>query len=378
MIDATYGDSLAGSVGREPPKGRPQAGWGYADVLGNIDIGIMVLDTVRQVVDYRNPAATDILRDAGRLDDFTDLSKHLCGGSDIGTFAELAHTSRTFQCGHRLLRCTIYPVSATHYCLFLRDVTEKNRLESIAQAVNTMDNIGFIFSGIRHEIGNPLNSIKMTISVLRKNLDRFSKETISEYIERTASEVARIEYLLKALRNFSMFEKLDIKEHDLGVFLAKLADLVSHDFEKQGITLIINPLTEALQALIDPRALHQALLNLLSNAADALEERPRPQVRISARRSDGLIWLTVEDNGCGIAPEQQKLLFQPFCTNKAEGNGLGLVITQKLLAKMNASLEIRSTEQVGTAVHIAIPLAPTEPPPSGFGEAGHLQQESRR
>ena len=91
-----------------------------------------------------------------------------------------------------------------------------------------------------------------------------------------------------------------------------------------------------------------------------------------------LIWLTVEDNGCGIGPEQQKLLFQPFCTNKAEGNGLGLVITQKLLAKMNASLEIHSTEKIGTTVHIALPLAKAEPASGGVEESGRSRKEPRR
>jgi len=362
MIDSAHAaDWPATSDNPVPGSTEPKAWWSYADVLGNIDIGVIILDTTRQAIDYRNRAAREILQDAGRPDDFADLAEQLCGGTGAGIFAELAHTSRTFQRGNRLMGCTIYPISDRHYCLFVRDITEKTRLESIAQAVNTMDNIGFIFSGIRHEIGNPLNTIKMTISVLEKNLDSFSRATIREYIERTVSEVTRMEYLLKSLRNFSMFEKLEIKVHGLRFFLDKLTDLVSHDFEKKGITLIIEPLPEEVAVFIDPRALHQALLNLLTNAADALEGRPRAQVRISTRVNGNLIWLIVEDNGRGMDAEQQKLLFQPFCTNKAHGNGLGLVITQKLLAKMNASLEIRSTEKVGTTVHIALPMAQAEP-----------------
>jgi signal transduction histidine kinase len=181
----------------------PQTTSPLPDRLRLFGVHPVKFDTARQAIDYRNPAALKILQDAGRPEDFADLTANLCGESGTDSFAELAHTNRTFQWGNRLLGCSIYPVSENHFCLFLRDITEKTRLESIAQAVNTMDNIGFIFSGIRHEIGNPLNSIKMTISVLRKNLDRFPKETIREYIERTASEITRMEYLLKSLRNFS-------------------------------------------------------------------------------------------------------------------------------------------------------------------------------
>ena len=219
-----------------------------------------------------------------------------------------------------------------------------------------MDNIGFIFSGIRHEIGNPLNSIKMTISVLQKNLNDFSKATVGTYLERAASEIIRMEYLLKSLKNFSMFEKQDIRAHDLGTFVEKFQALVSCDFEHKGIRLLIEPVPQDTCAMFDPRALHQALLNLLSNAADALHNRPNPQIKVSTASSGELCWLTVQDNGCGMDADQRKLLFQPFCTNKPHGNGLGLVITRKLLAKMHASIDIRSNEDDGTTVQIALPL----------------------
>src|SRR3970282_1845245 len=103
--------------------------------------------------------------------------------------------------------CTISPVrdytgKITNYVSIRRDVTDKLRFESIAEAVNTMNSIGYVFSGIRHEIGNPLNSIKMTLNVLKKNLDKYGKDHILEYIDRALSESARIEYLLKSLKNF--------------------------------------------------------------------------------------------------------------------------------------------------------------------------------
>lgn len=342
------------------------SGWSYADVLRNMDIGIVIVDENTEEIVFRNPASFDILQDDTAPWTFADLHLRLMDEGTLCGFAALTSTTQTFQLGPRLIGCSLHNVSPGHYCLILRDVTEKTRLESIAQAVNTMDNIGFIFSGIRHEIGNPLNSIKMTISVLRKNLDSFSREALGEYIERTYAEVLRMEYLLKSLRNFSLFEKLDIGCHELGAFLDKFFALVEDDFARQGIQLERNALPDAVWIHFDPRALHQALLNLLTNAADALSGRPWPRITITLRCADKLVLLSVEDNGCGMSTEQQKILFQPFCTTKVKGNGLGLVITQKLLAKMNATLDIVSSEGVGTAVHIALPAA--DPP--GATEAG--------
>ena len=113
---------------------------------------------------------------------------------------------------------------------------------------------------------------------------------------------------------------------------------------------------------IDSRALNQALLNILANAVDSLEGRSSPQINITSKVKDKFVLLEIKDNGCGMSAEQQKSLFRPFYTSKSQGNGLGLVITQKLLAKMNASICIHSSEGVGTAVEIVFPL--TKPPRS--------------
>jgi C4-dicarboxylate-specific signal transduction histidine kinase len=328
--------------------------WSYEEVLQNIDIGIIIVDAVSRTIHYQNPTALRLLSNNDTAIDFQDLPEQLL---ELQTEHVDSGISHTMNRNGRLLGFSSYPTSGQHDCLLVRDITEKRRLESIAQAVNTMDNIGFIFAGIRHEIGNPLNSIKMTISVLQKNLDDFSKTTVGTYLERASSEITRMEYLLKSLKNFSMFEKQDIRAHDLFTFINKLQALVSCDFEQKGIRLQIEPAPERICAFFDPRALHQVLLNLLSNAVDALHNRSNPEIRISTATSGDLCWLTVKDNGCGINDEQRKLLFQPFCTSKAHGNGLGLVITRKLLAKMNASIDIRSTADEGTIVQIALPLA---------------------
>ncbi len=330
--------------------------WSYDDVLHNIDIGIIIVDVSAKTVHYHNPAAQRILSGNNSSINFGNLPEQLFD-QQIGQLE--SGMTQTVQRDGRLLGFSSYPVSERHDCLLVRDITEKSRLESIAQAVNTMDNIGFIFSGIRHEIGNPLNSIKMTISVLQKNLDDFSKETVGTYLERAASEIVRMEYLLKSLKNFSMFEKQDIRDYELGTFLNKLQALVACDFERKGIRLKIEPVPQNIYASFDPRALHQALLNLLSNAADAVHNRPNPEIKVSTTANGELCWLTVQDNGCGMNIEQRKLLFQPFCTNKSHGNGLGLVITRKLLAKMHASIDIRTTEDEGTTVQIALPLVKT-------------------
>jgi len=248
-----------------------------------------------------------------------------------------------------------------NYVAIKRDVTEKLRLESIAQAVNTMNNIGYVFSGIRHEIGNPINSIKMTLAILKKNLDKYERVNIMEYIERALSEAARVEYLLKTLRNFNMYEKPELQSVEISPFMDKFFALIRGDFQlRKRIEITTSIETEARFCFADTRALQQVLLNICSNAADACEGRENPKININVSKVANMILIRVMDNGWGITEDQQRDLFKPFYTTKKHGTGLGLVIVKKMLSKMNGIIEIISEKNIGTTVDILIPEGMSE------------------
>ncbi len=242
-----------------------------------------------------------------------------------------------------------------NYLAIKRDVTGKKRLESIAEASNLMENLGYVFSGIRHEIGNPLNSIKMTLSVLLKNIDSFSKEQVKEFIERSLGETSRIEYLLTALKNFSLFETPVIKKERIDKFMLSFVSLIKQDLDKKGVQLSTEFSDQIKWGYTDLRALHQVMLNLITNALDSLDNRDNKNIKITTKKVPGLIRLTVEDTGQGMTAEEKDNLFKPFFTSKPQGTGLGLVIVKKMLSKMNSIIKIYSTKGVGTFVMILIP-----------------------
>ncbi|MGD9211783.1 MAG: PAS domain S-box protein, partial [Desulfobacteraceae bacterium] len=206
------------------------------------------------------------------------------------------------------------------------DITEKKRLEAIAEAANLMDNLGYIFSGIRHEIGNPLNSVKLALSVLSKNLNNFDRKTIGEFIHRTLSELHRVEYLLKALKNFSLFESPVIESVSIRKFMHNFLSLVKDDFQKKQIRISTRIAPNAVRVNIDHRALHQILLNLMTNSADALVTCNLPKIDIVITHKSKWIKIQVIDNGCGISEEDMQNIFKPFVTSKPHGTGLVLVI----------------------------------------------------
>jgi signal transduction histidine kinase len=242
-----------------------------------------------------------------------------------------------------------------NYISVKRDVTENARLETIAESVNMMDNIGYVFSGVRHEIGNPINSAKMILSVLQLKLETSPKDVIKGYVDRSLVEIGRVEQLLKNLKNYNLYEKPELRNLDAAVLLREFRGLVAHDIEAKGIALSIEVPADAVQVCVDPRSLHQVLINLVTNAAAAVDGRPHPSIRITASKKAGLVHIAVADNGVGMTDKQQQDLFKPFYTSKHGGTGLGLVIVKKMLSRMNCGIAITSELEEGTMVDISIP-----------------------
>ena len=257
----------------------------------------------------------------------------------------------------------LYPVydqegQVANQVIIKRDITEEKRLESIAEAANLMDNIGFIFSSIRHELGNPINSIKVSLSVLESNINNYDTETITRFIHRSLSDIKRVEYLLKTLKNFSIFERPDVKATDMNALLEKLIQLTEKDLAKQYVMLAIMCPPKPLIGMIDPRAFLQVLLNLIMNAVAALDKSDNKKITISLKqKKQSQLTFTLEDNGCGMEEETVNNLFRPFFTTKPEGTGLGLVIVKKMLSKMNCSITATSRKGKGTRMEIIIPTA---------------------
>ncbi|HLP58190.1 MAG TPA: HAMP domain-containing sensor histidine kinase, partial [Candidatus Deferrimicrobium sp.] len=235
-----------------------------------------------------------------------------------------------------------------------QDITEKKRLDSIAESVDVMEKLNYIFSAVRHEIGNPVNAIKITASVLKKNIGKFSDEKIQEYTNRVLSEITRIEYLLQSFKSFVMFENIEMINFPISQFLSNLVSLFNETFKEKDIKIELDLNSENDTVHADPRSLHQVLLNIINNAIDALKDETDKWIKISTNKSGGKIQITVTDNGKGFTEEEAKNLFQPFFTTKTHGTGLGLVIVKKILTHMQGEIKIDSHINIGTTVTISL------------------------
>jgi signal transduction histidine kinase len=241
------------------------------------------------------------------------------------------------------------------------DVTENKKMEAVIEAANLTENLGYVFSGIRHEIGNPLNSIKMALSVLQRNIEEYDLDTTAQFLDRSLHEISRIEYLLTSLKNYSLFEKPLIQPINLPEFLRNFVTLVRNDFERKTIQIRLIISADDLVISADSRALHHVLLNIFTNAADALEKIEQPQITVSCARAGAVVEIKIDDNGKGISEEEYQHLFKPFFTSKTYGTGLGLVIVKKMLTVMQGQIHLESYKGLGTTVTIRLPEYNDEP-----------------
>lgn len=322
----------------------------FAAVLRSANLGILLLDTLHREVTFENEEAHALLAPLTEELDYDELCAllHVPLHLEIGVAPPHSLRVGTMQIGY-----TMYHQGRFIWFL-LRDITDKLRLEAIAEAVEQMNNIGFIFASVRHELGNPINSLKMVLSVLKQNLDRFDPGTIHSYIDTSLREIGRIEDLLAALKSFTMYEDLKIEVLDLTAFLTKFVAFLSRSFENRGIAFE-TALDRDGSTLFDPRALHQALMNLVTNAVDALDGRDAPRIVIRSFAQPHVQMIEIEDNGCGFKAEQLARLFMPFVTSKAGGTGLGMVIAKKMVTRMNGTIEVESREHRGTIVRMTLP-----------------------
>ena len=336
----------------------------YPKLLQHIHFGIVILNLQEKKVCFHNQAATNILnkikQDITYDILFPLIEKSIIEFLDTDNIEERESTLNTAD---KFTRYTVhvFDPECQYISVIIQDVTNQKRMDSIAESAVNMNNVGTIFSGIRHEIGNPLNSIKMAITVLQKNIHNYSPEEIEVYFKRIFEDIARIEQLLKSFKNFNMYEQPKTAVMNLSNFIMHNTQLITaySSVKDKIINISVDVEPGSEYVMVDRRALQQVSMNILANAMDAMQENNKAQLLISSYKDGPNICLEIQDNGCGIPPESIYDVFKPFYTTKEKGTGLGLALSKKMLSQMNCNININSTNGKRTTVQITIPKAPS-------------------
>lgn len=257
--------------------------------------------------------------------------------------------------------------------VFVRDTTERRRLEAQFRQAQKLEGIGQLAGGVAHDFNNILAATMMHLGLLQMNdhLDADTRVSLKEL----EAEARRAAALTRQLLMFSRRSVLDVRPIDLNEVVANLLKMLTRLI---GENIELNSEAQAGLPLIEADAgmLEQILMNLVVNARDALPKGGRIIIRTTVanldlkpdesnfeRRSGRFVCLAVVDNGSGIDAETLKRIFEPFFTTKeaGKGTGLGLATVHGIVAQHKGWVEVTSKVGHGTTFRVWLP-AFTHPP----------------
>jgi two-component system NtrC family sensor kinase len=243
----------------------------------------------------------------------------------------------------------------------LQNLRRTQSLEQQVIAAERKHAMADLARGVSHDVNNALGAVLPLVQQLQDDLEAGELQR-----EQAAEDLEQIERSLQVCRRIfgGMLGFARGAAHNAGdVFLKHEVDctlaILKEGIERQNISLTVD-VPHDLPPLCAVRAdVEQLLLNLLSNARDAMQQGGT--LRVRAARLEDQIELWVEDTGCGIPAAHLSKVQEPFFTTKATGNGLGLSICRSIVSELRGSLHIESQPQQGTRVRVLVPLSEAAP-----------------
>jgi two-component system sensor histidine kinase HydH len=220
---------------------------------------------------------------------------------------------------------------------------EKSRMER-------MSALGEMATTVAHETKNPLNSIRLATSYLKKN---FEGEILTEFLSIIEEEVMRLNDMTTSFLGFSKPAPLKLKTCDLNAIVKSTVALIRQEATDRNIEVIILVDEHIPPIQCDYARMKQALLNLLINAIDA--SREGDAITITTEASGAVLSISVQDTGRGIAPEDVEKIFKPFYTTKTRGSGLGLAIVDRIVKEHGGRIEVDSAPERGATFTMELP-----------------------
>ncbi|HPP87969.1 MAG TPA: PAS domain S-box protein, partial [bacterium] len=364
----------------------------YAALFENVNIGLLLLSTNGIIID-----ANDYVINLFQLKKsdiygifFNDLIKY---ESEKINFEELENAEKKIyeniivEVNDNLINLQIelkriIIAEVVFLLMTIKDITElikleqeKNNNQIMLIQSSKLAALGELAAGIAHEINQPLAGISMGLENLinKAKLKQINEDYVENKCKTLLSYIDRIKHIIQHIRIYSREQstQMDKKFNILSPILNSLS-MVGTQYINHNI-LIERDFDETAEIFIigNEFKLEQVILNLLSNARDAVEDKfeklkssgqlgsYRKKIKISVYTKNDDVYLSIEDNGCGIKKENIEKIFNAFFTTKPEGKGtgLGLAIVQSIVKEMNAILLVDSCENEWTRFTIQIKIS---------------------
>jgi PAS domain S-box-containing protein len=256
-------------------------------------------------------------------------------------------------------RATRFEFQGKEALLFnLMDLTESKNMERLLMLHGKMESLGRVAAGIAHEIRNPLSGINIYLSSLEKILDRTDQpEKAKRILGEMKSASDRIESVIRRVMDFSKPGEPKNVPTDLNQCIREAIQLSEVTLRKRGIRLQEDLAPNLPECPADPQMIAQVILNLITNAADAMKGVDRDlKIEIRSRVKDDRIQVSISDSGPGVPLNQRDKIFDPFYTTKEGSTGIGLSICQRIVRDHGGTLDVAESKWGGAEFVFGIPI----------------------
>ncbi|OGW40873.1 MAG: hypothetical protein A2Y97_14215 [Nitrospirae bacterium RBG_13_39_12] len=231
----------------------------------------------------------------------------------------------------------------------IRDITEMKSLQERLVMTERMAALGEVAAKVAHEIRNPLVSVGGFARRLEKKLNG----NLKEYADIIAKEIERLEDILNEILGFVKEIRISKEIVDSSRLIEDVISLVKNDIEERGITLV-KEFEESPEIFVDPGRIKEALLNIMTNAVQAIGSSGTLFVKTYVK--DDAAVFEIKDTGPGISDKDMPFILDPFFTTKSTGTGLGLAITHRIVEEHDGRIEVESNLGKGSIFRVFMPL----------------------
>jgi two-component system sensor histidine kinase HydH len=219
-----------------------------------------------------------------------------------------------------------------------------------------------LLARLAHEIRNPLSSLDIHVQLLEEDLRLQAPAVYKNQAGRLdiiQGELHRLESIVKQFLKLAGPSALELELASIDAIVRQVCDLLKPDLDKRAIT-ITTAINCPSAVLADVSQLTQALLNLIINAVQAINNSGRIEVR--ATQASGAVQISISDSGPGVPVGKMSAIFEPYYTTKADGSGLGLWIAQQIALAHGGNIQAANAPSGGAVFTLKMPLKGKDSP----------------